>query len=95
MNSIEIKTVKDFENRIPNKNKIFRVTFRKKDGSIRHMVARFGVKKYSKGIGMLYNAASRNNIVVFSMHDVAYRTFNIKRLLSFKIDGLEYTVNNN
>jgi hypothetical protein len=51
------------------------------------MVVRFGVKKYVTGTGMKYNPESRNNVVVFSMHDDAYRTFSFDRLLKVKAHG--------
>lgn len=79
-----IKTVEDFKQFVGNNGRLFSVTFKKLDGSERNMVARLDVKKYLKGGSTLYNPASRNNIIVFSMRDGAYRTINIDRLLRVK-----------
>lgn len=79
-----IKTVEDFKKFVGNDGKLFSVTFRKLDGSERKMVANLNVRKYLKGGKLLYNPASRNNIIVFSMKDRAYRTINIDRLLRVK-----------
>ena len=79
-----IKTVEDFRKFVGNDGKLFSVTFLKLDGSERKMVARLGVSSYLKGGTTLYNPASRNNIIVFSMQDGAYRTINIDRLLRVK-----------
>lgn len=79
-----IKTVEDFKQFVGNNGRLFSVTFKKLDGSERNMVARLDVKKYLKGGSTLYNPASRNNIIVFSMQDGAYRTINIDRLLRVK-----------
>ena len=79
-----IKTVEDFKKFVGDNGKLFSVTFKKLDGSERKMVARLGVSSYLKGGSTLYKPASRNNIIVFSMKDVAYRTINIDRLLRVK-----------
>jgi len=63
--------------------KIFSVTFVKKDGSIRKMTARLGVKKDIKGIGLKFNPEERGLIVVFDMHKKAYRMINLSTILSF------------
>ncbi len=79
-----IKTVEDFKQFVGDNGKLFSVTFTKLDGSERKMVARLNVKKYLKGGSARYNPASRNNIIVFSMKDDAYRTISIDRLLRVK-----------
>lgn len=79
-----IKTVEDFKQFVGDNGKLFSVTFTKLDGSERKMVARLDVKKYLKGGSTRYNPASRNNIIVFSMKDDAYRTISIDRLLRVK-----------
>jgi hypothetical protein len=82
-----IKTVKQFREFVGDKGSLFSITFKKKDGSVRKMVARLGVKQNLTGRGMLYNAEERNNIVIFSMKDRAYRTLSIDRLISVKAFG--------
>jgi hypothetical protein len=82
-----IKTVQQFKEFVGDNGKLFSVTFTKKDGTTRSMVARLGVKSQLKGKGMLYSPESRNNVVVFSMKDRAYRTINVDRLIKVKAFG--------
>jgi len=82
-----IKTTQEFREFVGNEGKLFSIVFKKKDGSIRRMVARLGVKQNLTGRGLLYNADARNNIVLFSMKDQAYRTINVDRLLRVKAFG--------
>jgi len=82
-----IKTVQQFREFVGTDGRLFSVVFIKRDGSKRSMVARLGVKKNLKGSGTLYNTESRNNLVVFSMHDGSYRTIPIDRLLRVKAFG--------
>jgi hypothetical protein len=64
--------------------KIFSVTFVKKDGSIRKMTARLGVKKGIKGVGLKFNPSDHNLMVVYDMHKRAYRMVNLSTIISFK-----------
>ena len=48
-------------------NTIFSVTFTKKDGTIRTMVARLNVKKGVKGTGMAYNPIEKGLLPVFDL----------------------------
>jgi hypothetical protein len=74
------------------KGRIFSATFVKKNGEIRVMTARTGVKKHLKGTGMKYNPEERNLIGVFDMTKRQYRTINIGTLLNVKIAGVLYNV---
>ena len=82
-----IKTAQQFKEFVGNNGKLFSVTFTKKDGTIRTMVARLGVTSQLRGKGMLYDPETRNNVVVFSMKDRAYRTINVDRLIRVKAFG--------
>lgn len=62
--------------------KFFTVTFKKKDGSIRKMNARTGVKKYLKG-GVNLNS-NPDHIIVFDMGNRQYRTVNLSEVLELK-----------
>ena len=42
-----------------NKSNIFSVVFLKKDGTIRRMICRLGVKKYVNGKGLKYDPIQR------------------------------------
>jgi hypothetical protein len=73
-------------------SKIFSVVFEKKDGSLREMVCRLGVKKHLKGGDLTYNPEERNYLVVFDMQAEGYRTINIKTLKKIKLDGVTYDI---
>lgn len=64
--------------------RIFSVTFVKKDGSIRKMTARLGVKKDLKGVGLKFDPTKRSLVVVFDMHKRAYRMINLQTIITFK-----------
>ena len=82
-----IKTAQQFKEFVGDNGKLFSVTFTKKDGTVRSLVARLGVKSQLTGRGLLYTPESRNNVIVFSMKDRAYRTINVDRLLRVKAFG--------
>jgi hypothetical protein len=65
-------------------NKIFSVTFIKKDGSTRRMVARLGVRKGVKGVGMSFSPSEKNLMVVFDMHKRAFRMVNLETIVELK-----------
>jgi hypothetical protein len=71
-------------------NKIFTVSFIKKDGTIRIMNARRGVKKGVKGVGMSYNPTEKDLIVVFDMQKESFRMINAKTILEIKADKKVY-----
>lgn len=72
---------------LKTKGKIFGVTFIKKDGTVRNMTARLGVRKDIKGVGLSFNPDERNLIVVFDMHKRAYRIVNLSTILSIRHEG--------
>lgn len=72
---------------IESRGRIFSVCFRKKDGNVRNMVCRTGVRKYVNGNGMSYNPFSKRLIVVFDMHKYAYRMVNMKTIEQIRING--------
>lgn len=69
---------------LKTKGRIFGVTFIKKDGTVRNMTARLGVRKDIKGVGLSFNPDERNLIVVFDMHKRAYRMVNLSTILSIR-----------
>jgi hypothetical protein len=71
-------------------SKIFSVTFVKKDGTLREMTCRVGVKKHLKGGELKYNPEELNYLTVFDMKEQDYRTININTLKKIKVDGVEY-----
>jgi len=71
-------------------NNIFSVKFVKKDGTIRDMVCRLGVRKHLKGGELAYDAKARNLLPVFDMQKKAYRMINISTLIELKLNGQVY-----
>lgn len=68
-------------------NKIFSVSFVKKDGTLREMVCRFGVTKHLKGGEMNHDPAELGHLVVFDMQKEAYRTINWNTIKQIKFEG--------
>ena len=62
--------------------RFFHVTFVKKDGSVRNMGCRLGVKKYIKGTGTTSNNPSL--VTVYDMKVKGYRAFDLNRVYSVK-----------
>jgi hypothetical protein len=79
--------IQEFKNEV--KGNFFRACFVKKDGTIREMTARFGVKKYLKGGELTYSPESRGYIVVFDVDKKEYRTINMDKLLYLRYNGKE------
>lgn len=71
-------------------SKIFSVVFEKKDGTLREMVCRLGVRKHLKGGELKYSPEDFNYLVVFDMAAQDYRTINVNTLRKFKFDGMTY-----
>jgi hypothetical protein len=71
-------------------NKIFSVSFVKKDGTLREMVCRFGVTKYLKGGEMNHDPKDYGHLVVFDMKKEAYRTINFNTIKQIKFEGKTY-----
>lgn len=71
------------------KGKFFKAVFLKKDGSLREMTCRFGVKKHLKGGELGYNAESAGNWIVFDVNKKAYRTIDTSRLIALKCGKVE------
>lgn len=79
--------IQQFKNEV--KGNFFRACFVKKDGSVREMTARFGVKKHLKGGELGYNAEAYNYIVVFDVDKKEYRTINMDKLIYLRYNGKE------
>lgn len=73
-------------------SKVFTVEFIKKDGTLRVMNCRLGVKKDLKG-GVNKAAAAHSNLCpVFDMQKNEYRMINLESLISLKAAGKTYKV---
>ena len=75
------------------KNKFFTVKFYKKDGSLRTMNARLGVKKHLKGGKQTYNPDSFNYLIVFDIKKGGYRTINVNTITEILFKGSKYLFN--
>lgn len=73
-------------------NKIFSVTFEKKDGTLREMTCRLDVKKHLKGGEKTYDTEAANHLTVFDMQKKGYRTININTLKRLTVDGVSYDI---
>lgn len=66
-------------------NQFFSATFVKKNGEIRKMLCRVGVKKFLKGGQKKYDYD--NLLTVYDVKKKAYRTININTLMKIKANG--------
>jgi hypothetical protein len=87
MNVIEFKEM-------VSDGKIFTVEFIKKDGTVRKMNARLGVKKHLKGGSLAFDPSERNLLPVFDMQKEGYRMINASTILTIKIGGKEIVLEN-
>ena len=75
-------------NKIKNSNgKIFNVVFIKKDGSLRSMNCRLGVKKGITGAGLKFNPLLKGLLPVFDMAKNAFSMINLETIQKLKIAG--------
>lgn len=68
--------------------KFLSVTFTKKDGSVRVLVGRLGVKKHLKGGESTLDADKY--ITIFDTQNGGYRAINRDTIQSVRIDGVEF-----
>lgn len=86
-----------------SKGAIFDVSFIKKDGTLRRMNARVGVKKYLKGGELKYDATSKGLIPVYDVQcglqrksdedPACYRMINKNTLMSLRVGKQKYVIN--
>jgi hypothetical protein len=70
--------------------KFFTARFVKKNGEIRTIRARLGVKKGLKGGELSYNPSERNNLIVWDLEKQAYRTIKFDNLLEIRYCKTEW-----
>lgn len=75
-----------------SKGRVFTITFRKRDGTLRVMNCRMGVKKGLTGTGMAYNPAELGIVPVFDMQANDYRMVNMATVIRLKINKKLYAV---
>tara|TARA_R110002020_G_scaffold62511_1_gene167205 strand:+ start:707 stop:988 length:282 start_codon:yes stop_codon:yes gene_type:complete len=74
--------------------KISYVEFYKKDGSLRKMLGRTGVKKDVTGEGLKFNPKEKNLLVFRDVQKQAHRMINVDTIQTIKAQGIEYEVLN-
>lgn len=70
--------------------KIFYLTYSRVDKSLGAGKFRFGVKSYLKGGKPNHDPIKAKNLILFNMSKKQYRTIKFERIISAKIDGVEY-----
>jgi hypothetical protein len=75
-----------------SKGRIFSVTFKKKDNTIRVMNCRLEVKKHLKGGELAYNPSLKGLKSVFDMQSKEYRMINLETIKRLSINGEHYIV---
>lgn len=72
----------------------FSVKFIKKDGTIRKMIGRKGVRKNLKGVGSRVVSPKNPYITIYDVVKRDYRVLNLETLISIKTRGMEFLVEN-
>ena len=72
--------------------RIFYAEYIKRDGSLRRMTARLGVRKGVTGKGMRYNPLERGLLPVFDMDRADWRMVNLNTLQRLSVDHERYQV---
>lgn len=76
-----------------SEGKIFRVEFIKRTtGELRVMVARLGVSKDVKGVGLAFDPFAKGLLTAYDMQKEQYRMINLDAIVSLKLEGQEYEV---
>ena len=71
-------------------NTIFRCTFTKKDGTIRDMTCRLGVKKGQTGRGLNFDVVEKGLLPVYDMGKNDYRMINLDTVTELRVKGQVY-----
>lgn len=74
------------------RGKFFTVKFMKKDGSVRVMNARVGIKKGVNGKGLSYNPAPRGLKPIYDVKEMGWRMINLDTIFELKCSGNVYLV---
>ena len=94
METKSISRVKAAQLMASTKGKYFSAAFRKKDGSLREMVSRTGVKKFRRPPDKKSIASNLDNpyFLVYDIKKKGYRVINLETLLWVKFGGTRYNV---
>lgn len=72
---------------LASEGRVFSAMYIKKDGTVRHITARLGVKKGITGKGMAFDPYTKGYLPVFDMQKKEYRMLNVNTVLETCIDG--------
>ena len=73
-------------------NRFFTATFVKKNGELRVLNGRLGVKKGVKGVGKKFNDVDYNLLTVYDLKKKSFRTIALDRLVEIKTKGKVITL---
>jgi hypothetical protein len=73
-------------------DKIFTISFIKKDGTERVMNCRLGVTSYLAGGKATVKNDGKPYVIVFDMHSKGYRCINIETAKTFKAEGAVFKI---
>lgn len=73
-------------------NKFFTAKFVKKNGELRVLNGRLGVKKGVKGVGKKFNDVDYNLLTVYDLKKKSFRTIALDRLVEIKVKGKVITL---
>lgn len=76
--------------KLVNTGKIFGVKFIKRDGSVRTMSCRTGVKRFANGGNLGYNRDEKNILGVYEMPNKGYKSIRADSIISLKAGGQTY-----
>jgi len=86
MNTEQLRTlIKELTN-----DRIFGVTFIKKDGTVRDMTCKLGVKKHLRGGELPYCPVEKGLLPVFDMVKLDYRVVNLNTITEIRANGNVY-----
>lgn len=72
--------------------RFFSAYFKKKDGTMRKMICRRGVKAHLSGGDLPYDPKPKRLLPVFDTEAAAYRMVNLDTLVSFNVGGETFIV---
>jgi len=78
-----------------SKGKIMTIAYRKKDGTLRTINTRTGVKKDITGKGLTYNPDEYGYVILWDLNKKAYRTVNVDTVTTLKGGGEIYKIQEN
>ena len=90
---MKITREKAREKLLSAENTMFSVVFIKRTtGEVRRMLCRTGVRKYLSGGELKFIPIRRGLLSVYDMQSKGYRFINLETLISFKLGGKTYEV---